>query len=44
MQTPVQTPTQSSVPDDLRKYADLLKEGLISQEEYDAMKKKILGL
>lgn len=39
-----QTPTQSSVPDDLRKYANLLKEGLISQEEYDAMKKKILGL
>ena len=44
VETPVQAPTQSSVPDDLRKYADLLKEGLISQEEYDAMKKKILGL
>ena len=44
VETPVQTPTQSSVSDDLRKYADLLKEGLISQEEYDAMKKKILGL
>lgn len=43
-QTPVQTSTQNSVPDDLRKYADLLKDGLISQEEYDAMKKKILGL
>lgn len=43
-QTPVQTATQNSVPDDLRKYADLLKDGLISQEEYDAMKKKILGL
>lgn len=43
-QTPVQTATQNNVPDDLRKYADLLKEGLISQEEYDAMKKKILGL
>lgn len=42
--TPVQAPTQNSAPDDLRKYADLLKEGLISQEEYDAMKKKILGL
>ena len=41
---PVQAPAQSSVPDDLRKYADLLKEGLISQEEYEAMKKKILGL
>lgn len=44
VEAPVQAPTQSSVPDDLRKYADLLKEGLISQEEYDAMKKKILGL
>ena len=44
VETPIQAPTQSSVPDDLRKYADLLKEGLISQEEYDAMKKKILGL
>lgn len=41
---PVQTATQNSVPDDLRKYADLLKDGLISQEEYDAMKKKVLGL
>ena len=44
VEAPVKTPTQSSVPDDLRKYADLLKDGLISQEEYDAMKKKILGL
>lgn len=44
VETPMQAPTQNSVPDDLRKYADLLKEGLISQEEYDAMKKKILGL
>lgn len=43
-QAPVQAPTQSSMQDDLRKYADLFKEGLISQEEYDAMKKKILGL
>lgn len=41
---PMQTAAQNSVPDDLRKYADLLKDGLISQEEYDAMKKKILGL
>ncbi|MBR1650642.1 MAG: SHOCT domain-containing protein [Lachnospiraceae bacterium] len=30
--------------DELRKYADLLKDGLISQEDYDAMKKKLLGL
>lgn len=44
VEAPVQAPIQSSVPDELRKYADLLKEGLISQEEYGAMKKKILGL
>ena len=37
VETPVQAPTQNSVPDDLRKYADLLKEGLISQEEYDVV-------
>lgn len=43
-ESPVQSSTQNSVPDELRKYADLLKEGLISQEEYDAMKKKILNL
>ena len=44
METPTQVPAQNGTPDDLRKYADLLKDGLISQEEYDAMKKKILGL
>lgn len=43
-ESPMQPSTQNNVPDDLRKYADLLKEGLISQEEYDAMKKKILDL
>ena len=37
-------PTQGNAPEDLRKYAELLKDGLISQEDYDAMKKKILGL
>ena len=42
--TPTQAPAQNGTPDDLRKYADLLKEGLISQEDYDAMKKKLLGL
>lgn len=30
--------------DELRKYAELLKDGLITQDEYDAMKKKVLGL
>lgn len=41
---PAEAPAQTNVPDELRKYAELLKEGLISQEEYDAMKKKLLGL
>ena len=44
VQTETPQTTQSSTPDELRKYADLLKEGLISQEDYDAMKKKLLGL
>lgn len=44
VETPVQTSASNSIPDELRKYGDLLKEGLISQEDYDAMKKKILGL
>ena len=43
-EAPIQAPTQTNVPDDLRKYADLLKEGLISQEEYDAMKRRLLNL
>jgi len=30
--------------DELKKYGDLLKEGLISQEEFDQKKKEILGL
>ncbi len=40
----MQSPAQNNVPDELRKYSELLKEGLISQEEYDAIKKKILNL
>lgn len=36
--------TQNNAADDLRKYAELVKDGLITQDEYDAMKKKILGL
>lgn len=36
--------TVSSQPDDLRKYAELLRDGVITQEEFDAMKQKILGL
>ena len=44
VETPTQAPSQNDTPNDLRKYADLLREGLISQEDYDAMKKKLLGL
>ncbi len=40
----VQPTAQSSISDELRKYSDLLKEGLISQEEFDIMKKNLLGL
>lgn len=43
-QVPTEAQTQNSNADDLRKYAELLKDGLITQEEYDAMKKKVLGL
>ena len=43
-QAAAQSSAPANVPDDLRKYADLLKDGLISQEEYDALKKKTLGL
>ena len=43
-ETPIVIPSQNNAADDLRKYAELLKEGLITQEEYDAMKKKVLGL
>lgn len=43
-QAAAQAPAPANAPDDLRKYADLLKDGLISQEEYDAIKKKTLGL
>lgn len=42
--TPVEATSQNKNVDALRKYAELLKDGLITQEEYDAMKKKVLGL
>lgn len=35
---------QNKTVDDLRKYNELLKDGLITQEEYDAVKKNILGI
>jgi len=37
-------PSSTDVSEDLRKYAKLLEDGLISQEDYDAMKKKVLGI
>ena len=40
----VQPAPSNDIPEELRKYADLLKDGLISQEEYDTMKKKLLGM
>ncbi len=33
-----------SVPDDLKKYKELLDTGVITQEEFDAKKKQLLGL
>lgn len=37
------TQTASSLADELLKYADLLEKGLITQEEYDLLKQKLLG-
>lgn len=38
------TNTQSSSADELKKYKELLDSGVISQEEFDAKKKQLLGL
>lgn len=35
---------KESIPDEIRKYKQLLDDGAITQEEYDQMKKRILGL
>lgn len=43
-QVSVSNTKEQSPSDELRKYAELLNDGLITQEEYDAMKKKVLGL
>lgn len=42
--TIVTTPPQSNSMDDLKKLKDLLDAGIISQEEFEAKKKQILGL
>ena len=34
----------TSTPDELKKYKDLLDSGIITQEEFDAKKKQLLGL
>ena len=38
------TSNEASSADDLKKYKDLLDTGVISQEEFDAKKKQILGV
>lgn len=38
------TKAEFSSADELKKYSDLLKEGIITQEEFDSKKKQILGL
>ena len=44
-QTTVNVPTpQASAMDDLKKLKDLLDAGIITQEEFDAKKKQLLGL
>jgi membrane protease subunit (stomatin/prohibitin family) len=43
----MQQPTQAAQPDptaELAKYKSMLDQGLITQEDYDAAKKKLLGL
>jgi hypothetical protein len=40
--TPIQN--QQSSADELLKYSNLLEKGIISKEEFDSMKKKLLGL
>lgn len=42
--TPVQAPKPNNSLDDLAKLKSLLEQGVISQEEFDAKKKDILGL
>ena len=39
----VQAPKEPNI-DDLKKYKDLLDAGVITQEEFDAKKKQLLGL
>ena len=43
-QNNIQTNTTTSNADELKKYKELLDEGIISQEEFDAKKKQLLNL
>ncbi|MBQ3005714.1 MAG: SHOCT domain-containing protein, partial [Clostridia bacterium] len=43
-QTVVNNIQETTNADELKKYKDLLDSGAISQEEFDAKKKKLLGL
>ena len=43
-QTPIKPEIPQSNADELKKYKDLLDSGVISQEEFDAKKKQLLGL
>ena len=44
LQQPVQQPQQEDPMETLKKYKEMLDSGLITQEDYDAQKKKILGV
>lgn len=44
VQQPAPAKTEMGLADELRKYKELLDMGAITQEEFDAMKKKLLGL
>ncbi|OIM08151.1 hypothetical protein ATX52_07570 [Oenococcus oeni] len=40
----IKSPSSSNNPDDLIKFKSLLDQGMITQEEFEAKKKEILGL
>ena len=42
--SPVQVVQQTSAADELKKFKELLDMGAITQEEFDAKKKQLLGL